>query len=454
MLFHSFTFIIFFLILLAGLGLFRNNARIYYMLGASYLFYGWWNPYYLILLLGLTLFAYGMAFLSRGSRMLFGFVLAGILLPLGIFKYTGFFARNITSIFGTEWSFDANWQLPIGISFITFTLIAYLVDVRKRILEPEKSFAKIALYVSFFPQLIAGPIMRPRELLPQLKHLFFKPHMVKLGLFLFAVGMTKKVVFADQIAIWIDQIYDPASTQSFFHSAFVFYGFPVQIYCDFSGYTDMAMGIALMLGIRLPLNFNRPYTAVSIRDFWRRWHITLSRWLRDYLYIPLGGSRKGYAATSLTLAITMILGGLWHGAAWTFVIWGALHALFLIAEHGLKRIKPSGFGWPKWLKIFVTFHLVGIAWILFRARGPSEVYHILSGFVVPGNGIEFLSQAFFPVSLIAIFLMFHFRDRLSYWIWLVTHLPGAFIYAAALSLILFSKALSIGNPSAFIYFDF
>jgi alginate O-acetyltransferase complex protein AlgI len=421
---------------------------------ASYIFYSWWYPPYVIILLALTFFAYVTALLPRQSSGRFALMVAVTFLPLCFYKYLGFLIANINAVLGTHLDFPTSWQLPLGISFITFTAGAYLVDVRHHKLEPESDFTRFALYMSFFPQLIAGPIMRPRELLPQLNHLFFKPKMLKFGLFLFAIGMIKKVVFADQIATWVDHFYRMQSPADLPHSLFAFYGFSVQIYCDFSGYTDMALGLAFMLGIRLPLNFNRPYIAQSVREFWRRWHITLSRWLRDYLYIPLGGNRKGYGRTVLALMLTMTLGGLWHGAAWTFVIWGMLHGLFLMTEHAVKRLPVPQWRVPTLFKQLWTFHIVSIAWILFRARNWSEVHHMLSGFFVAGDWQGLFPVIAFPVFLIILYFVLQRWDRISFVLWMVRRLPAPVIYGLTLILILAAKVISVGSPSAFIYFDF
>ena len=454
MLFQSYTFFVFFFVFLALFPLFKNKARVFYVTVASYIFYAWWYPPYVFLLLGLTGFAFAIAQLPKLSRAWFVVIIILLFMPLCFYKYTGFILDNLGALFGFSNSFDVSWKLPLGISFITFTAVAYLVDVRKGRVKAERSFPRFALFISFFPQLIAGPIMRSWELLPQIKHLYFNRKMVKLGLMLFAIGMLKKTVFADQIAMFVDKFYDVNSVADLPHSLFAFYGFAVQIYCDFSGYMDMALGLAFVLGIRLPLNFNRPYQATSIQEFWHRWHMTLSRWLRDYLYIPLGGSRQGLPRTMFSLAATMVLGGLWHGAAWTFVIWGAFHAFFLVLEKLIKVFVKVKFEVPVLVKRVFTFHIVCFSWILFRARGWDEVGHILRGFFVRGSFADLFSTASFAVILIIICLLFHKWDRVSFSCWMVKKLPGTFIYAIVIMIILISKVLSAGSPSAFIYFDF
>ncbi len=454
MLFYSISFFIFLTFFLPGFILLKGRARIFFTLLGSYVFYSWWYPPYIILILGLTLFGYFAGRSQLSSAKKFALILTVLFLPLVFFKYTNFFLTNLEKVFGFETTFRGHWQLPLGISFITFTVVAYLMDIRRKKAMPEKDLSKFALYIAFFPHLIAGPIMRPHELLPQLSHLKFKSKLLRMGLLLFAVGMVKKVVFADTIAPIVDAYYRLDAPCTLAHSLFAFYGFAIQIYCDFSGYTDMALGIAFILGVRLPLNFNRPYAADSIRNFWRRWHITLSRWLRDYLYIPLGGSRHGYPRMITALLITMTLGGLWHGAAWTFVVWGLLHGIFQIIEHIGHTLLKNKTPLPCWLKQVWTFHAVAVAWIFFRARSWEEAQKIFHGFTVLEDWSPVLSANIFPISLIAIYFLVQRWDRVSFVAWTSKKAPAAAVYAVAIVFILMSIAMSVGNPSAFIYFDF
>ena len=454
MLFHSFSFLIFISIFLTGFIALRGRARLLLTLLASYLFYGWWYPPYILLLVCFTFYGYFAALRPKPSRIFFSGIILIIFLPLIFFKYTHFFSENIEQLFHVRIPFQGGFQLPLGISFITFTVTAYLVDVYRGKVPAEQDFERFALYVAFFPHLIAGPIMRPWELLPQFKHLELRGKFVKIGLLLFAIGMLKKVVFADALAPIVNTIYSDSAHADLPHALLAFYAFAVQIYCDFSGYTDMAIGIAFALGIWLPLNFNRPYLAGSIRDFWRRWHITLSRWLRDYLYIPLGGNRHGYARMTVVLMITMLLGGLWHGAAWTFVFWGFLHGLFLVAEHGIEKKMKLVSKIPLIVKQVLTFHLVAFSWIFFRARGWTEAMNILRGFWVPGDWQGTLSSAGFPIVLILVYFLVQRWDRVAIAVFLARRLRGPLIYAIAFIVIISSVVLSVGNPSAFIYFDF
>jgi alginate O-acetyltransferase complex protein AlgI len=274
--------------------------------------------------------------------------------------------------------------LPIGISFFTFQAISYVVDVYRRE-TPAASLGDVAILQAFFPHLVAGPIVRANELLPQLRAPR-DPRAVLAGpaLLLIAGGFVKKTVVADELA---RRAVDPVFNDPLGHSGpevlLAIYGFAGQIYCDFSGYTDMAIGLALLLGYQLPQNFNRPYLALSLRDFWRRWHMTLSRWLRDYLYIPLGGSRRGRAKTYRNVMITMLLGGLWHGAAWTFVLWGGIHGGALSAERYARERFPR-FALPAWAAWLVTFHVVCVAWVFFRAADLHTAFGVLGGLGLSG----------------------------------------------------------------------
>ena len=455
MLFHSPTFFIFFVLFLPGFFFLKSSYRLLYTAVASFIFYAWWYPPYLFLLIAFTVFAFYTALIIVNcSNTAYKIILSACLLPLCFFKYTNFLLNNIFILLGKGRTDIGHWSLPLGISFITFTVLAYLVDIRRGKYVAERSFTRVALYLSFFPHLIAGPIMRPRELFPQFAHLRLKPKLIKLGLLLFSVGLIKKILFADILAPFVDSVYQGSLPSNFVRSTLAFYAFAVQIYCDFSGYVDMALGLAFILGIRLPLNFNRPYLADSIVDFWRRWHMTLSRWLRDYLYIPLGGSRHGAGRTFLALVITMLIGGLWHGAAWTFVLWGAYHGALLAFEHFAKT---KGWGiekLPLWVRRIVTFHLVCFGWIFFRAKGPEQMQRLLSGLLISDGWKGTLHASLFVVALIVVFFLLHAFDRVSLFCWLARRQRAVVIYGVFAVILLASMALSVGNPSAFIYFDF
>jgi alginate O-acetyltransferase complex protein AlgI len=353
---------------------------------ASYVFYGTANWKFCFLLAGVTLGNHLFARLiasTSDQRRKKQFLAAGVgldLAVLGVFKYYAFFIEDVDRVFdSTGMGLPLpllTIALPIGISFFTFQAITYVVDTYRGHAKPAR-LLDVAVYLSFFSHLVAGPIVRASEFLPQIE----KPRdpnnvAVGAGLFLIAVGLIKKVAIADFLA---REVVDPvfAVPQAFNAPDVIFgaYAYAAQIYCDFSGYTDMAIGLALLLGIVFPQNFNRPYRSRSIREFWRRWHITLSRFLRDYLYIPLGGNRGGRLRTARNLMITMLLGGLWHGAAWGFVLWGGIHGTALVVEHQLRGRKDV---LPDWLKWFITFHIVVLAWIVFRSPDMSVAGELFS----------------------------------------------------------------------------
>jgi len=408
MLFNSYSFIFIFLpIVLLGFHLIgkqgHHRVAIAWLVGASLFFYGWWNPAYLGLMMFSIFFNYGIGVSLGGAPkapnkkpiLIFGIV-ANLTL-LGYFKYANFFVDNLNNITGTNIVLE-QIILPLAISFFTFQQIAYLVDAWRGETR-EYNFLHYCLFVTFFPQLIAGPIVHHKEMLPQFaKDVVYKlrsKHLA-IGLTIFAIGLFKKVVLADGIAVYATPVFDAAEagiTLTFFEAWGGALAYSLQLYFDFSGYSDMAIGLARMFGVRLPLNFNSPYKATSIIDFWRRWHITLSRFLRDYLYIPLGGSRKGEARRMTNLMITMLLGGLWHGADWTFVLWGGLHGLYLIINHGWRKLFPAVdpgrlrklFGWT------VTMLVVVVAWVPFRAESLDGATAVLQA-MVGGNGLSLSEQ--------------------------------------------------------------
>ncbi len=316
---------------------------------------------------------------------------------LGYFKYANFFVDNLNALVGSSLTLETI-ILPLAISFFTFQQITYLVDAYRGETR-EYHFLHYALFVTFFPQLIAGPIVHHREMLPQFARdtLYrLKAEHLAVGITIFTVGLFKKVVLADGIAIYATPVFEAAEAGvvlTLFEAWGGALAYSLQLYFDFSGYSDMAIGLARMFGIRLPLNFNSPYKASSIIDFWRRWHITLSRFLRDYLYIPLGGGRKGEARRITNLMITMLLGGLWHGAGWTFVLWGGLHGVYLVINHGWRRLFPvnqsgrlrKSFGW------LLTMLVVVVAWVPFRAESMEGAMQMLTA-MVGGNGLSLSEQ--------------------------------------------------------------
>ncbi|WP_374639314.1 MBOAT family protein [Hydrogenophaga sp.] len=360
---------------------------------ASLFFYSYWKQEYLPLLLGSLLvnFLIGnelskgrMARSNMPRRALLIAGIVGNLLLLGYFKYANFLADNLNAM--TGWGLD--WPkvvLPLAISFFTFQQIAYLVDSYRGHTR-EYDFLRYALFITFFPQLIAGPIVHHHEVMPQFaqrRNWVLRYRNVLTGLCIFAVGLFKKVVIADTFAPWADRGFDGDQALDFFEAWVTSLSYTFQLYFDFSGYCDMAMGAALMFNVRLPLNFDSPYKSLDIQEFWRRWHITLGRFLRDYIYIPLGGNRGPEWQTYANLFITFVIGGLWHGASWMFVIWGALHGAALVIHRAWKAM---GGRLPKSLAWLVTFLFVNVAWVFFRANSLEDAMRVLRGMVdLPGT---------------------------------------------------------------------
>jgi alginate O-acetyltransferase complex protein AlgI len=366
------------------------------MVAASYLFYGWWDWRFLGLIGASTAFNWLVGEeLWKGRRpkgLVLGFGIAANLAMLGFFKYVDFFIESTNSLTGASFPL-VNVLLPIGISFFTFQAISYIVDIyRSRI--NSAYLLDFALYLSFFPQLVAGPIVRPDEFLPQLDGIHRRQG-IDTGTagWLIGRGLLKKVVISNYLAEnLVDPVWSAPSAATKIELITASYAYAIQIYADFSGYTDMAIGLALMLGFRFPKNFNNPYRALSVGDFWQRWHMTLSRWLRDYLYVPLGGNRGGRSNTYRNLLLTMVLGGLWHGAAWNFVVWGLMLGTLLVIERvafsrwgHVTDIATDGFRrvLGHW---FLTFHLICISWILFRASTLGEAGEFFNGLLTAPLG--------------------------------------------------------------------
>ena len=396
MLFPTGTFVVFFAVVFGVSWALKRYPRVWkpFMLAAGYFFYAFWGWQYALLLAGYTLVTWLLGWLlstlatRRGLALAMALVID--LLPLAFFKYYGFVAFNVAEVFhwfGLGGSASLmQVAIPVGISFTTFRGIAYLVDVYRGKAE-KASLLDFSLFMSFFPYLAAGPITRTTELLPQFKtRTSARDIDVTRALYLIALGLAKKVVIGDFLArSLVDGVFSAPGQHSSLDVVIGIHAYAVQIYCDFSGYSDMAIGIALLLGFTLPVNFNRPYAATSMRDFWRRWHITLSSWLRDYLYIPLGGSRRSALATYRNVVITMVLAGLWHGAGWTFLVWGALHGAALAVEHsfadrrkrrGLEPPAPGTLGLI--VRRVATLEFVVLAWIFFRADSIEAAWRVIA----------------------------------------------------------------------------
>ena len=371
-----------------------RSARLWLLLGASYFFYGWWDARFLALIAGSTVLDYclGRAMFAtadpRRRKRLVTLSLLGNLGALGFFKYWGFFTTEFARLL-ESFGLHANLPLievilPVGISFYTFQTLSYTLDIYRGELEPERDFTRFALFVAFFPQLVAGPIVRARDFLPQLHG---APVLTRTafhtGLALIFWGLTKKIVVADYLGReLVDVFWEAPETFGGFASLMGIWGYALQIYGDFSGYSDVAIGTAMLLGFRLADNFNSPYEAISPRDFWRRWHISLSTWLRDYLYISLGGNRGGSFATYRNLMLTMTLGGLWHGASWMFVIWGVYHGGLLVADRLLDRPAPRSLP-GLWARRVLVFHLVCLGWVFFRSMVPTDAWSVLGSLASP-----------------------------------------------------------------------
>ncbi|WP_320034603.1 MBOAT family protein [Halarcobacter sp.] len=397
MLFNSYEFIFVFMPITFFVYYFLLSKRLVvgakgFLVFASLFFYSWWNPIYLPLILSSMLFNYVIGNslnenfkkikITKKTLLTIG-VIANLAL-LGYFKYADFFINNINMV--TNGSVELlHLALPLAISFFTFQQIAYLVD-SYRGETSEYDFLNYALFVTFFPQLIAGPIVHHKEMMPQFAsrwNLVKNYKHIAMGLFIFSIGLFKKVIIADQFAIWATAGFDNAVTLELFEAWATSLSYTFQLYFDFSGYCDMAVGAALLFNIKLPINFNSPYKSLDIQDFWRRWHVTLGRFMRDYIYIPLGGNRKGNIRGYTNLFTVAVVSGFWHGAGWTFIAWGALHGIALVTH---RIWKDFGFNMNKYLAWFITFNFINITWVFFRALSWEDAVKVLKG-MVGLNGI-------------------------------------------------------------------
>src|SRR5574337_486287 len=494
MLFNSIQFIVFFIIVLASVAVIKKRKfQHLFLLLASYFFFYYSSNYLIVLLIYSTLldFYLGGAIYKSSDpvrrKMLLICSMAGNLGLLGFFKYADFAISQFNAL-GTSLGLGSNIPLlnlvlPIGISFYTFHTMTYTIDIYRGQLVPSKTFREFALFVTFFPSLVAGPILRASQILPQfreqiaqsevgtkvgsrLKLILLEESNLKFGVTMMAFGFLKKMLFSDNISPMVNDIFNyPVGAESF-TIILATIGFGIQIYCDFSGYSDIAIGAAMILGFKIPANFNRPYFATSPSDFWRRWHIALSSWLRDYLYITLGGNRVSKVRTYLNLFITMFLGGLWHGASWNFVIWGMLHGAYLAAHKAILDKFPSLKGHKFFttklgivFSIFVTQYLVFLTWIPFRVQDPSHLTYSIWKYIVwdfaVDKTISVILANKLPILLIAGFIALHYISykkgnlletisglKLRYWI--------VFLVAVTFSILI----LYDGKPEDFIYFRF
>jgi D-alanyl-lipoteichoic acid acyltransferase DltB (MBOAT superfamily) len=478
MLFDTAIYYVFLTLVVVTYWLLTRRGQNVLLLIASYFFYGWWDWRFLSLILISTVVDFFCArFIARSHdvvarRSLLTLSVALNLGFLGFFKYFNFFADSFSQLMaqlGIEVSHTViQVVLPPGISFYTFQALAYIVDVYHRRLEPADSLIDYALFISFFPHLIAGPIQRPSHLLPQVQNpRRADPDRFFDGLMLIASGLFRKCVIADNCALLADAAFDgKLGAPSVAVVAIGAYAFAWQIYGDFSGYTDIARGSAQLMGFHFMVNFRQPYLSTSLQDFWRRWHISLSTWLRDYLYIALGGNREGERKTYRNLMLTMLIGGLWHGANWTFVVWGAIHGLGLSLERfarnvlrlrrsELKGIEEAGpVHSSAWISRIAVFHIVCLGWIFFRASSLTEAVHFLSGLGrftwIPEYGIAFQFLAAFALPMFLLDCLNEWRNEE----YPLAHSPAAIRVAAAMLLVVGTSLFAGNTANAFIYFQF
>lgn len=487
MLFNSLHFLVFFPVVTALYFLLPHRVRVPFLLAASCYFYMALIPAYILILVFVIVIDYFAGILienARGARrrLLLLASLSANLGVLGFFKYFNFFNTNVAGLYqlwGAEW-FVSNLHiiLPIGLSFHTFQSISYTIEVYRGNQEAERHFGIYALYVLFYPQLVAGPIERPQNLLPQFyeKH-YFDYQRVTDGLKLMAWGLFKKVVIADRLAAGVNLVYDNPTGYAGLPLILATYYFAIQIYCDFSGYSDIAIGAAQVMGFRLMDNFNRPYHARSISEFWKRWHISLSTWFRDYLYIPLGGNRVGKWRWYFNLFFVFLVSGLWHGAAWTFVVWGALHGFYLVFALWTQGLSDRAGRYlrlqrlpalRKFVAIFVTFNLVCFAWIFFRAQSLQDAFYIVThlftlsstvagetALVPPGAFILDRVDIVIALAAVAFMEIIHLLQRHRKMRQFLSEKPfwmrWSAYYALIMSILLFGK---FDLPQQFIYFQF
>lgn len=477
MLFNSYTYIFLFLPITLIIYFTLNKFKLIqlakgWLVLASLFFYSYWKLDYLPLILFSMIFNYSIGStllvkenLKINKKFVLGIGVVGNILLLGYFKYFNFVLDNLNHLFHSDFNY-MKIILPLAISFFTFQQIAYLVDSYKGETR-EYDFLNYALFVTFFPQLIAGPIVHHKEMMPQfakIKNKVFSHKNFAIGLFLFSIGLLKKVFIADGLSGFVTEGYNMADLLNFFESWFVSVSYAMQIYFDFSGYTDMALGVGMMFNIFLPQNFNSPYKAHNIQDFWKRWHMTLSRFLRDYVYIPLGGNRLGQLNTYRNLFLTFLIGGIWHGAAWTFVVWGAIHGATSAIHKFWKRfnIKMPGF-----IAVILTFIVVNFAWVFFRAEDFDTALKMVSnmmgsnGFTPPKifhghlrleniDTLAFFDPTNTLYTIILGFILLFVKNSTELAKEFKPTLPNA-IFVSFLLLIGIS---SLGQPSEFMYFDF
>ena len=449
MLFNSFEYIVFYAVFfLVFFSLSGLKAQVALICVASLYFYGTWSAPHVLLLLLVCVIAYSAQHSSL-QRLAPAFQVVAALLVLFVFKYFNFFVQSAEQL--GLFVAASTLVLPVGISFYVFQAVSYVIDEKRQHI-PRVSFAETLAYIAFFPQLVAGPIVRAHVFLPQLKKKrVFNKYMFHTGMLLFAMGMFKKVVIADNLGLYVDIVYKTPGATTAGNHVLAFYLYAIQIYYDFCGYSEMAIGIARTLGFKFPRNFSRPYLASSITGFWRSWHISLSSWLRDYLYIPMGGNRRGRIRTYLNLAAVMLLGGLWHGAAWTFVVWGGIHGALLAAERLIKYQPAPGIA--RLAGVLITFHLVAVSWVFFRSPDFTSAALFFQG-MFAADSLTVITSKFVAIKcllLVVLFVVIETLSEVRTFLFLRSKkvlLAGIFVYG-----VLF---FMLGNftKSPFIYFQF
>lgn len=480
MIFVSTEFLIFFVVIYGIYLLFRQfrlwgGAKIVLLVGSLISYGFWYYPYLLILIISISVdfFCGNQIAKTENPNSRKALLSVSILTNLGIlgfFKYYNFFIENVTP-FISELGVDVNQErlellLPIGISFYTFQSMTYTLDIYRRKLTPICSFFDFSLYVSFFTQLVAGPIVRAGQFLPQLaRQREITAAMIKWGMFLIILGAFKKLVIADNLAFYVDWFFALPSYEEV-HSItawLVMIAYSVQIYSDFSGYTDMAIGMGWLLGFKLPANFYYPYIALGFTDFWRRWHISLSQWIRDYIYIPLGGNQRGETRTLVNVSVTMFLGGLWHGASWLFVVWGLLHGFYLIVDHIILRKyvyplcqAPGGVSvFISGFTRFLTFMAVVYAWVFFRSQSFDQALQIsnvmfthFAGYTMKGFTYLFMAEYWGIIIVMHLVVLVWMKDGLHRRFSPIIYFPAGVLMLFCL---LFFR---VSHGNAFIYFAF
>lgn len=456
MVFSSVDFILFFSILLFILYLTKDNlSKKKVILFSSLFFYGYWDYRYLLLLMisiVVDFYCGRKIFEEDSERKQKFFLLISIFVNLGllgIFKYYNFFIDSLNIVIGGSLK-NLDLILPIGISFYTFQTMSYTIDIYRKKIKPEKSFLDFAIYVSFFPQLIAGPIVRARQFLPQLKNdIELKKENLEIGFQIFLFGLVKKLIIADRLGYYVDSVLKNYTYYSGWTIGLAIVSFTVQLYCDFSGYSDMAIGLGKMLGFKIPVNFRLPITAINITDFWSRWHITLSRWLRDYVYIPLRKKTK-FKMNHLVLLFTMILCGLWHGANWNFILWGIYLGIWQVIHFQLNKRKK--FRLPTFLAWLLTYFLLNIAGAIFRITDINMFIDVFKRIITIEPGIAWIYPPIIPVFIVfGIGTWLRKKNNNQYPIVNLNTLRGAFVIVFVIFAIFFWNPTTL-NP--FIYFQF